>query len=1220
MFVHRLWTLIFPFLAQASKASQLQNIKSLLDIEDNVLPNLNISQDNSNAVQILGGVDALSLYEYTGQQNFTKEISPGTNSRGLVYYSNNTYIQVEDASDDTRIDKITPFGADSFILSGSGTINNMPIGNQILYNLSTLSMAPIFDQPLGSVESVLINGTSVYFGGNFSYNNGSMTGHSALIWDSISNKTQLLPFGGFGENSNVNSIIKLNDDNILFAGKFYTLDDSSALITAGSNNTTNSTSLLNATKLELGQRIPLRYATWDFQGSTTFESNSLVCPNANEDAWVYPATSGTLVCKLPYEVSPTKVRLYNSQDSDGEISVFQILTNPSNSIMNLTYLDPLSGKLKNCDEFCPLYSRATLLSASQNVSSPMDMISFLDNNNTDVKWSSDFQDFAFANELPVTLLKFTAINSYGKSVGLSGLELYQDTFSTYANNSLNEYGCSALANDSSSSTLSSNSWYNGLGGESYIATEYVPNQDEPTPRVNFYPNIVHPGHYIINTYTPGCVQDHTCSSRGIVNVTMWNPQNKTMMKTYTIYQNNDNLKYDQIYSGYLDFSPEIILEYVSGIHTSNTATVVVADQVNVITVLLDAFSTLSESANTKEYIPLNGVLQYQKSNFTSTTSNETKIGNTTLNVFAVDNYPNNSSLFADTNGDRLILGGTNNHISIIGLNDNLEVVLSEKQIIQGDVHGMTQTSQGLLIFGDLLSSNNQSSVLLFNGSFENVFNYSRTVNSAINISLANNDLIVFDNDYIVNTSSSAQILNSTSFSLSLWSAGSNGNDDVLFSGAVSRMQFGGLNGSARFLSEDKVQALNLDNAVVPYLAAYLNESTTAYAYETNLLNKIYFSNNVDPSWNWSTSITRMLYANNQSLLTVGSESSTTAELSIFNLKNFTMIANETMGSNAKINALVNFEKNSSLLVGGNFQMSKPNCSGLCLYNYESKSWSTFFNNTFFGEITQLSFSAASQLVISGLFDTEEYQSVRLASFNLTNSTMIPLLTGAEGKINSFVVTEESIVAWNDTSLLIYRDQEWNITSVPGNDSSIGSVSTINTNAGPGTLNRRATNNAENGTILLLSGNFSIPDYGNLQGLLFDFETWSPYFVSESSNTSNRNPTIFINRDVSTEFNSQIPLSNLNVTETGPQSASSQFPSSSASSELKPKSKKRIDRGFVVLIGLALALGTVSVLGIAGVILAYVFKDPEGDYKPIKPRIDENEMLDTVPPEKLMKFV
>lgn len=213
-------------------------------------------------------------------------------------------------------------------------------------------MARIFTQSLGSVEAVLVNDTSVYFGGNFSYNNGSMTGHGALVWDSTSNTTQLLPFGGFGEDSNVNSIVKLNDDNILFAGKFYTLDDSS-ILTTSSTNTTNASSTLNATTLELGQRIPLRYASWDSQGSTTFESSYLVCPDTSKDAWLYPGTSGSLVCTLPYEVAPTKIRLYNSPNSDNDISLFQILTNPSGSIMNLTYLDPISGELQSCDEFVP---------------------------------------------------------------------------------------------------------------------------------------------------------------------------------------------------------------------------------------------------------------------------------------------------------------------------------------------------------------------------------------------------------------------------------------------------------------------------------------------------------------------------------------------------------------------------------------------------------------------------------------------------------------------------------------------------------------------------------------------------------------------------------------------------------------------------------------------------------------------------------------------------
>lgn len=178
--------------------------------------------------------------------------------------------------------------------------------------------------------------------------------------------------------------------------------------------------------------------------------------------------------------------------------------------------------------------------------------------------------------------------------------------------------------------------------------------------------------------------------------------------------------------------------------------------------------------------------------------NETKVGNTTLNLFPVKNYPKNSSLYADIYDNKLVIGGVSNRISIVDLNDDFEVTSSKNQTIQGDVHGITKTNQGLLIFGDILSSNNQSAVFLFNGSFENVFNQSRTVNSALNISLANNDFIVLDNDYVVNASSNALIRNSSSFSLSLWAAGNNGDGDVLFSGAVSHMQYGNLNGSVRF--------------------------------------------------------------------------------------------------------------------------------------------------------------------------------------------------------------------------------------------------------------------------------------------------------------------------------------------------------------------------------------------------------------------------------------
>lgn len=57
-------------------------------------------------------------------------------------------------------------------------------------------------------------------------------------------------------------------------------------------------------------------------------------------------------------------------------------------------------------------------------------------------------------------------------------------------------------------------------------------------------------------YTPGCVQDDTCDSRGIVNVTgnFATGTDATAPTQMLIYQTNDYEKYDTIYTGYVDAS------------------------------------------------------------------------------------------------------------------------------------------------------------------------------------------------------------------------------------------------------------------------------------------------------------------------------------------------------------------------------------------------------------------------------------------------------------------------------------------------------------------------------------------------------------------------------------------------------------------------------------------------------------------------------------------
>lgn len=86
--------------------------------------------------------------------------------------------------------------------------------------------------------------------------------------------------------------------------------------------------------------------------------------------------------------------------------------------------------------------------------------------------------------------------------------------------------------------------------------------------VVFKPDIKQSGNYSVKIYTPGCLQDHTCDTRGIANVTgifATETQPTVPRPTPTdIYQTNNYDKYDEIYYGPVDansdtFRPTITL-------------------------------------------------------------------------------------------------------------------------------------------------------------------------------------------------------------------------------------------------------------------------------------------------------------------------------------------------------------------------------------------------------------------------------------------------------------------------------------------------------------------------------------------------------------------------------------------------------------------------------------------------------------------------------------
>jgi hypothetical protein len=165
---------------------------------------------------------------------------------------------------------------------------------------------------------------------------------------------------------------------------------------------------------------------------------------------------------------------------------------------------------------------------------------------------------------------------------LSGIELFQDDIYAFAISDFNEPRCDSVSTTGANSTATGPWVQTPSGGSTsdYLTATLNGSVTAASAQVVFMPDIKQSGNYSITLYTPGCLQDDTCSSRGIVNVTGSMTTEKGSVAT-TLYQTNYYDKYDQIYYGYVDaasesFRPEVTLTPVAG---QNTPLTVVAQRI-----------------------------------------------------------------------------------------------------------------------------------------------------------------------------------------------------------------------------------------------------------------------------------------------------------------------------------------------------------------------------------------------------------------------------------------------------------------------------------------------------------------------------------------------------------------------------------------------------------------------------------------------------------------
>ena len=142
-----------------------------------------------------------------------------------------------------------------------------------------------------------------------------------------------------------------------------------------------------------------------------------------------------------------------------------------------------------------------------------------------------------------------------------------DTYA-FAESDLNEPSCANT--DFPSNSTSTGPWTVTPSGDSvsrYLTADLTaPNAQTEGVSVVFQPDIKEDGNYSVNIYTPGCKQDDSCDTRGLVNITgtFTADTSKSPTSPIILYQTNEFDKYDQIYYGPVDansgsFRPSVTL-------------------------------------------------------------------------------------------------------------------------------------------------------------------------------------------------------------------------------------------------------------------------------------------------------------------------------------------------------------------------------------------------------------------------------------------------------------------------------------------------------------------------------------------------------------------------------------------------------------------------------------------------------------------------------------
>lgn len=574
-------------------------------------------------VGIVGDFAGLSLYQFEGQNEDSFSTNGG--EALLARLPNGVFASIlqADASIQAMCDFVPNGVAQGVIIAGNFTsLTDQQSTGIALFNPNTTEVTSLAGLR-GSVNAVLCDGDTVYVGGNFMGVDNSTNAVSYVAGSGF----EALPFAGF--NGVVSSIARASNGHIIFGGSFTGLGNTSTPSEPDEQVINLSTANISAVASS---------ATTGFS-----DPSNIICKtsgvDASGDTWLLEDnTAGSWSASMGFGYRPTKLRLYNTHQDGRGTQTWRFTARPLNGIMNFTYIDPDTNQNVTCTSECPLSSNSSIA----------------------------FQDFHFVNVIGMNGFQIDISDWYGSGGGLNGIELFQDDIFAYAINDFNEPSCASIS--TASTATQTGAWTNSPSLDSsadYLTATLSSPITNDSASVVFFPDIRESGYYTVNVYTPGCLQDGSCLTRGQVQLT------GTMSTTSsngsidaTLFQSNNFDKYDPIYYGFVDatsdtFRPSVTLAPSSG--QSRDQQTVVAQKVGFV-----IYNTTDGLNGLFEYDP--AVSEYTTADFESSVFDSLGMNFTTSSVVNT----------LATSGDITFVGG---NFSITGSN-NIVSINSQSSTVQ----------------------------------------------------------------------------------------------------------------------------------------------------------------------------------------------------------------------------------------------------------------------------------------------------------------------------------------------------------------------------------------------------------------------------------------------------------------------------------------------------------------------------------------------------------